>query len=84
VTTQTRESRYYAFCKELTELCRRHGVTICGYEWDSFGVKDIEERGSPFWYNPEIIDNLHETPSKIAIEWMERQRQADAEKVKTK
>lgn len=79
MTAQTRESRYDAFCKDLTELCRRHGVQLAtSHNEDSIQVWDACDDGSPIWQHDRIDMCLEETPPQAAIEWMERQRLADA------
>lgn len=82
MTNQSKQSRYDAFCKELTELCRRHGVQIEVYDGCAVGVVDMLESGEAINASRGVYIELCEIPLQSAIEWMERQRREDAEKTK--
>ena len=77
MTNQDKKSRYDSFCKELTELCRRHGVQLDIYDGCAVGVVDMGEDGEAINACRGVFDELKEMPTTSAAEWMERAGKVD-------
>lgn len=77
MTNQDKKSRYDIFCKELTDLCRRHGVQLYIYDGCQVGVTDMDEDGEAINAYRGVCNDLKEAPSPEAAKWIERARRTE-------